>query len=68
MGVAAEVTMQCVKAHRLLEKTWVATHAEIDANHEAYLKDYQHIRYMWVPHTETVVVVVGLYNLNPADP
>ena len=57
LGVAAEVTMQCVPMHRLLERTWTATHAEIDANHARWLKEYQHIRYMWIPYTETVVVV-----------
>jgi L-galactono-1,4-lactone dehydrogenase len=49
--------MQCVPAHRLLEHTWTATHAEVDANHDAWLQAFQHIRYMWVPHTDTVVIV-----------
>ena len=57
LGVAAEVTLQCIKAHRLLEHTWTVSRAQIEANHEAWLRDYQHIRYMWVPHTDTVVVV-----------
>ena len=57
LGVAAEVTLQCVPAHRLLERTWTATHGEIDENHARWLKENQHLRYMWIPYTETVVVV-----------
>ena len=57
LGVAAEVTLQCVRAHRLLEKTWTTTRAEVEKNHAKWLADHQHIRYMWIPHTDSVVVV-----------
>jgi L-galactono-1,4-lactone dehydrogenase len=33
LGVVAEVTLQCVPAHRLLESTWVSNMAEIKKNH-----------------------------------
>ena len=57
LGVATEVTLRCVPAHRLLERTWTATHKEVEKNHDTWLKEHQHIRYMWIPHTDTVVVV-----------
>lgn len=33
LGVVAEVTLQCVSAHRLQEKTWVSTMDDIKKNH-----------------------------------
>ena len=57
LGVAVEVTMRVAKAHRLVEKTWTATRADVRKNHRRWLADHQHIRYMWIPHTDCVVVV-----------
>lgn len=57
LGVVAEVTLQCVPAHRLLEQTSVASVAEVQAQHAQRLKDNKHLRYMWLPHTDSVVVV-----------
>lgn len=48
---------QCVPAHRLLEQTSVASVAEVAAQHAQRLKDNKHLRYMWLPHTDSVVVV-----------
>ena len=56
-GVATEVTMRVAKAHRLVEKTWTASRADVRKNHKRWLADHQHIRYMWIPHTDCVVVV-----------
>jgi len=64
LGAVAELTIQCVDAHKLVEETWTATPEEIEKNHERWIRDYQHIRYMWIPHTETVVVVAS----NPLKP
>uniref|UniRef100_A0A7S3Z880 FAD-binding PCMH-type domain-containing protein n=1 Tax=Lotharella globosa TaxID=91324 RepID=A0A7S3Z880_9EUKA len=58
-GVVAEVTLQCVKSHNLEEHTFTATRAQICANHEKWLKNNKHIRYMWLPYTDTVVVVTN---------
>ena len=49
--------MRVAKAHRLVEKTWTATRADVRKNHKRWLADHQHIRYMWIPHTDCVVVV-----------
>lgn len=57
MGIVAEVTLNVVPAHRLVEKTFVATRKDIEKNHLDWIKKHQHVRYMWIPHTEDVVVV-----------
>jgi L-galactono-1,4-lactone dehydrogenase len=57
LGVVAEVTMQCVPAYRLEEQTFVTTGAEVKANHATWLCENKHLRYMWIPSTDAVVVV-----------
>lgn len=64
LGAVAELTIQCVDAHKLVEQTWTATPDEIETNHERWIREYQHIRYMWIPYTDTVVVVAS----NPLKP
>jgi len=64
LGVVTELTIQCVDAHKLVEYTWTATPSEVESNHEKWLRQYRHIRYMWIPHTDTVVVVAS----NPLQP
>lgn len=64
LGVVAELTIQCVDAHKLVEHTWTATPSEIESKHESWLREHQHIRYMWIPYTDTVVVVAS----NPLKP
>lgn len=63
LGVVAEVTLQCVPAHSLVEKTFVASHADVASNHATWLLDNRHLRYMWIPYTDSVVVVM----CNPAS-
>ena len=57
LGVVSEVTLQCVDAHRLLERTFVVTREEVRKNHRKWLRENQHLRYMWIPYTDSVVVV-----------
>ena len=57
LGVVAEVTLQCVPAHRLLERSFVSTAAEVRRHHAARLAAHRHLRYMWIPYTDAVVVV-----------
>jgi len=56
LGVVSEVTLQCVPAHRLVQHTYVETREGIRKTHLENLQ-HQHMRYMWIPHTDTVVVV-----------
>lgn len=57
LGVVSELTLQCVPAHRLIERTRVYTRSEVAANHEKWIHAHRHLRYMWIPHTDAVVVV-----------
>mmetsp|Transcript_19443 Transcript_19443/g.49689 ORF Transcript_19443/g.49689 Transcript_19443/m.49689 type:complete len:439 (-) Transcript_19443:314-1630(-) len=56
LGIVSEVTLQCVPAHKLIQHTFVETREGIQRRHEEFLS-HQHMRYMWIPHTDTVVVV-----------
>ncbi|CAI6008176.1 unnamed protein product [Closterium sp. NIES-65] len=57
LGVVGEVELQAIPAHRLREETFVTTKEEIKRHHGQWLRDSQHVRYMWIPHTQAVVVV-----------
>ncbi|KAG6547363.1 hypothetical protein Mapa_011300 [Marchantia paleacea] len=57
LGVVAEVTLQCVPRHRLLEYTFVTNMKSVQRNHKKWLSQNRHLRYMWIPDTDTVVVV-----------
>lgn len=59
LGVVVEVTMKCVPAHRLVEHTFVLTRAEAMARKDQLLKNHKHMRFMWIPYTDAVVVVTN---------
>ncbi|TYZ60861.1 hypothetical protein PybrP1_011454 [[Pythium] brassicae (nom. inval.)] len=69
LGVVTKVTLQCVPTHRLAEKTFVTTIDEIRPHHAKWLKEFQHLRYMWIPYTDAVVVVQcrRMDDAEPAD-
>jgi len=58
-GVVSEVTLQCVPAHQLLERTFVSDIGEVKKNHAKWLREFQHLRYMWIPMTDAIVVVAS---------
>ncbi|XP_058090091.1 L-galactono-1,4-lactone dehydrogenase, mitochondrial [Magnolia sinica] len=57
LGVVAEVTIQCVERQELVEHTFVSNIKEIKKNHKKWLADNKHVKYLWIPYTDTVVVV-----------
>jgi L-galactono-1,4-lactone dehydrogenase len=59
LGVVAEVTLQGVRAHSLAERTEVLTGAQVAKGHAARLARHRHVRYMWLPYTDAVVVVTA---------
>merc|ERR1712190_146404 len=59
LGVVSEVTLKCVPSYTLHEKLYTSNEKEVRANHAELLKKYKHVRYMWIPYTDTVVVVVS---------
>ena len=50
-------TPQAVPLKHLVERTFTATAQEVERNHAKWLKANRHLRYMWLPYTDTVVVV-----------
>jgi len=69
LGVVSEVTLQCVPSHKLMQHTFVETRQGIRERHLQHLA-HQHMRYMWIPHTDTVVVVTcdPIDEATPAPP
>jgi len=59
MGVVAEVTMKCVPAHNLVERTFVLTRREAREQIQQLLVNHKHIRFMWIPYQDVVVVVAN---------
>ncbi|KAK9794590.1 hypothetical protein WJX73_001185 [Symbiochloris irregularis] len=59
LGMVADVTLQCVPVHRLLEHTYVASVKEVRRKHHKWLRSNRHLRYMWIPYTDAVVVVTN---------
>lgn len=57
LGVVAELTLQCVPAHELLQRTQVMTRQQVHEQHKQLLQNNRHLRYMWLPYTDSVVVV-----------
>ena len=59
LGVVVQVTMQCIPAHYLQESTFVLTRQEAKEQVETLLQNHKHMRYMWIPYTDTVVCVTN---------
>lgn len=57
LGVVAEVTLQCVERQELVEHTSVSTMEEIKKNHKKLLSENKHVKYLYIPYTDDVVVV-----------
>lgn len=57
LGIVAEVTLQCVDRQELVEHTFVSNLKEIKKNHKKLLNDNKHVKYLYIPYTDTVVVV-----------
>eukprot|EP00529_Nitzschia_sp_RCC80_P011657 CAMPEP_0113486334 /NCGR_PEP_ID=MMETSP0014_2-20120614/24943_1 /TAXON_ID=2857 /ORGANISM="Nitzschia sp." /LENGTH=572 /DNA_ID=CAMNT_0000380003 /DNA_START=73 /DNA_END=1788 /DNA_ORIENTATION=+ /assembly_acc=CAM_ASM_000159 len=59
LGVVVEVTMECIPAHKLVEHTFVLTREEAISKKDQLLKEHKHMRFMWIPYTDAVVVVTN---------
>ncbi|KAK9918259.1 hypothetical protein WJX75_002661 [Coccomyxa subellipsoidea] len=60
LGIVSEVTLQLGRQHQLLEHTSVMSAKDITPRkHSNMLKNNRHIRYMWYPYTDSVVVVTN---------
>ncbi|KAJ3320242.1 hypothetical protein HDU93_003591, partial [Gonapodya sp. JEL0774] len=56
LGIAAHLTLQLVPAHKLVERSFATTPAHVSQMHTSWLAHSRHLRYHWIPHTDTVVV------------
>ena len=60
LGVVTELTLQCIPQMNLLEQSSVCDRNKMSVNdHVDRLRTYRHVRYMWVPFTDTVVIVTS---------
>ncbi|KAL4351589.1 hypothetical protein GQ457_06G024760 [Hibiscus cannabinus] len=57
LGVVAEVTIQCVERQELVEHTTVSNLTDLKKNHKKILSENKHVKYLYIPYTDTVVVV-----------
>ncbi|WCJ33342.1 L-galactono-1 4-lactone dehydrogenase mitochondrial [Euphorbia peplus] len=57
LGVVAEVTLQCVERQELVEHTSVMTMKDIKKNHKKLLSENKHVKYLYIPYTDSVIVV-----------
>jgi len=59
LGIVSEITMKCIPTHNLLEHTYVLTRKEAKEQLNALLKKHKHVRYMWIPYEDAVIVVTN---------
>ena len=70
LGVVTELTLKCIPELKLEEKTFTLDREKLFSldiekkNHVNRLKDFRHVRYMWLPYTTSVIGVVS----NPHNP
>lgn len=57
LGVVTELTLRCAPQMNLKEETFCIPRKEVRKEHAQRLSQYRHVRYMWIPYTDTVVVV-----------
>ena len=57
LGVVHTLTMRVVPNTPLIEKTRVLRRKEVVAQHEQLIASNKHLRYMWIPYSDAVVVV-----------
>jgi L-galactono-1,4-lactone dehydrogenase len=57
LGIVAELELECKPLELLIERTSVMSRAEVVERHEQRLATNRHVRYMWIPFADAVVVV-----------
>ncbi|KXS16522.1 FAD-binding domain-containing protein [Gonapodya prolifera JEL478] len=59
LGIAAHLTLRLVPAHQLIERSFATTPDHVARMHTTWLSTNRHLRYHWIPHTDTVVVTAA---------
>ncbi|GMH20189.1 hypothetical protein Nepgr_022030 [Nepenthes gracilis] len=57
LGVVSEVTLQCVDRQELVEHTYISNLKDIKKNHRKLLSENKHVKYLYIPYTDSVVIV-----------
>jgi len=57
LGFVSEIVLQCVPKHKLVEKTWILSRKEAKEQYSDLIQKFQHLKYLWIPYTDSVVVV-----------
>ncbi|RHY34915.1 hypothetical protein DYB32_000588 [Aphanomyces invadans] len=68
LGIVTQLTLQCVPRHYLVEHTELISTSQLRQVHLDLLKSNQHVRYMWLPYTDSVVVVTSNPSQSPTLP
>eukprot|EP00039_Didymoeca_costata_P020860 m.342659 g.342659 ORF g.342659 m.342659 type:complete len:568 (-) comp21685_c0_seq1:133-1836(-) len=58
-GVVTELTLKCVPAHILTEEISVVSRAQARQNHVKRIREFKHLKYLWYPYTDKVVVIAN---------
>lgn len=64
LGVVTEATLQCVARHKLKEKVLVMDSKELMTRRNELLLGYRHCKWLWVPYSDGMVVVMAA---NPVE-
>lgn len=61
LGVVTEMTLRVVPRHLLREVTWIISRKDAcdPTLNAAMIRRHRHVRYMWVPYTDDVIVVAS---------
>lgn len=61
LGVVTELTLRVVPRHLLREVSWIIPRKEAcdPTLNAAMIRRHRHVRYMWVPYTDDVIVVAS---------
>jgi L-galactono-1,4-lactone dehydrogenase len=59
VGVVTELKLKCIPRHFLKEETKNYDRNTIRSLHYSRLRNYRHVRYMWIPYTPMVVSVIS---------
>lgn len=64
LGIITQVTLRCLPAYYLRERTWVATYDECVAALDAHIAATRHFEFFWVPGED----LCAMKALQPVDP
>ena len=64
LGVITQVTLQCVKRHKLSQFMWIMDIDQLINKRNELLTKYKHCKWLWIPYTNNKVVVIASNECN----